>query len=198
MYPIPKIQYLLLRLEGFWYGTTLDLNMGYYRIELSAKSKEVCTIVTQWGKYEHQQLPMGLCNIPDIFQENMSELFFGLGTVRVYIGNLLHVTKGSCIEYLTILEEMFSRLQKAGLKFNSGKSCFGAHIFEYLGYHFTWDSVMPIPKKIDAIQSLAVPKTRKKLCQFIGVINFYHDMWKKRSEIISPLTALTSKNIKYE
>ena len=72
-YPIPKIQDLLLRLEGFRYGTTLDLNMGYHHIELSAKSKELCTIVTRWGKYEYQRLPMGLCNIPDIFQEKMSE-----------------------------------------------------------------------------------------------------------------------------
>ena len=46
-YPITKIQDLLLRLEGFRYGTTLDLNMGYYHIELSANSKELCTIVTQ-------------------------------------------------------------------------------------------------------------------------------------------------------
>ena len=38
-YPIPKIQDLLLRLEGFRYGTTFDLNMEYYHIELSAKSK---------------------------------------------------------------------------------------------------------------------------------------------------------------
>ena len=38
-YPIPKIQDLLLRLEGFSYGTTLYLNMGYYHIELNAKSK---------------------------------------------------------------------------------------------------------------------------------------------------------------
>ena len=36
-YTIPKIQDLLVRLEGFRYGTTLDLNMGYYYIELSAK-----------------------------------------------------------------------------------------------------------------------------------------------------------------
>ena len=35
LYPIPKIQDLLLRLEGLRYGTTLDLNMGYYHIELS-------------------------------------------------------------------------------------------------------------------------------------------------------------------
>ena len=58
-------------------------NTGYYHIELSAKSKELSTIVTQWGKYEYQRLPMGLCNSPDIFQEKMSELFIGLDTVRV-------------------------------------------------------------------------------------------------------------------
>ena len=38
-YPITKIQDLLFRLEGFPYGTTLDLIMGYYHIELSAKYK---------------------------------------------------------------------------------------------------------------------------------------------------------------
>ena len=93
---------------------------------------------------------------------------------------------------------MFTCLQKAGLKVKVSKSCFGAHKFDYLGYHVTRDGVMPIPKKGEAIQALAVPKTHKKLRQFIGMINFYRDMWQKRSEIISPLTALTSKNVKYE
>ena len=31
-YPIPKIQDLMLKLEGFQYATSLDLNMGYYHI----------------------------------------------------------------------------------------------------------------------------------------------------------------------
>ena len=57
---------------------------------------------------------------------------------------------------------------------------------------------MPIPKKVEAIQALAVPKTRKQLRQFIAMINFYRDVWQKRSEILAPLTALTSKNVKYE
>ena len=93
---------------------------------------------------------------------------------------------------------MLTRLQKAGLKFNVKKSCFGAHKFEYLGYHVTRDGVMPIPKKVKAIQSLIVPKNRKQLCQFVKMINFYRDMWQKRSEPLAQLTALTSKNIKYE
>ena len=141
---------------------------------------------------------MGLCNSPDISQEKMSELFVGLDTVCVYIDELLHVTKGSWIEHLTVRNEMFTRLQKAGLKVNSRKSCFGANRIKYLGYHVTRDGVMNIPKKVKAIQALSVPKTCKQLCQFIGMINFYRDMWQKRSEILAPLTALTPKNVKYE
>ena len=62
---------------------------------------------------------MGLCNSPYIFQENMSELFVVLDTVRVYIDELLHVKKGSWAEHLTVLKEMFTRLQKYGLKVNA-------------------------------------------------------------------------------
>ena len=128
----------------------------------------------------------------------MSELFVGLDTVRVYIDDLLHVTKVSWTEHLTVLKEISTRLQKAGIKVNASKSCFGAHKFDYFGYHVTRDGVMPIPKKVEAIQALAVPKTRKQLRQFIGLINFYRDMWQKRSEILTPLTGLTSKNVKYD
>ena len=93
---------------------------------------------------------------------------------------------------------MSTRLHNAGLKVNASKSCFGAQHFDYLGYHVTCDGVMSIPKKVKAIQDLAVPKTRKQLRQFIGMNNFYCDMWQKRSELLAPLTALTSKNVKYD
>ena len=77
---------------------------------------------------------------------------------------------------------MCIRLQKAGLKVNARKSCFSAHKFDYLGYHVTRDGLMPIPKKVEAIQALADPKTRKQLRQFISMIKFYCDIWQKRSE----------------
>ena len=141
---------------------------------------------------------MGLCNSPDILQENITELFVSLEIVGVYIDDILHVTKGSWKEHLTFLEEMFTCLQKAGIKVNASKSCFGPHKFDYFGYHFTRDWVMPIPKKVEAIQALEVPKNCKQLRQFIGMIIFYRDMCQKRSEILAPLAALTSKNVKYD
>ena len=94
-YPIPKNQYLLLKLEGFQYATSLDLNMGYYHIELTPESRRLRKFVLPWVNYKYQKLPMGLCNSPDIFQEKMNKLFMGLDYVRAYIDDLLVISKGS-------------------------------------------------------------------------------------------------------
>ena len=99
---------MLLNLEGFQYATSLDLNMGFYNIELNPDSRKLCTLVFPFGKYEMQRLPMGLCNSPDIFQEKMSELFDGLDFVRTYIDHLLILSKGSYQDHLEKLEKVLA------------------------------------------------------------------------------------------
>jgi len=131
--------------------------MGYYHIELSPKSKELCTIVLPWGKYEYQRLPMGLCNSPDIFQEKMSELFAGFDYVRAYIDDLLVLTKGDWHEHLAKLDSVLQRLQEAGLKINIQKCSFGKDEVEYLGYMITQDGIKPVTNKVQAIQDIVLP-----------------------------------------
>ncbi len=89
-----------MKLKGFQYATTLDLNMGYYHIELSPFSKRLCTIVMPFGKFEYQCLTMGLCNGPDIFQECMYEIFSDLEYVCVYIDDLLVTSCSAFKEHL--------------------------------------------------------------------------------------------------
>jgi hypothetical protein len=113
----------------------------------------------------------------------MNDLLDGLETVRVYIDDILHVTKGSWEDHLEGLEEVFRRLQEAGLKVNAKKSNFGAHEMEYLGYNITRTGIQPIAKKVQAIQAIKTPKTRKQLRGFIGMINFYRDMWRNRASL---------------
>eukprot|EP00957_Ditylum_brightwellii_P047836 3633537-Ditylum_brightwellii.AAC.1 len=62
-------------MEGFTYVMSLDLNMGYYHIEILPKPSALCTIVLHWGKHEYLKLPTDVCNSPDIFQEKMSKMF---------------------------------------------------------------------------------------------------------------------------
>ncbi len=196
-FPIPKIQDLLLKLEGFQYATSLDLNMGYYHIELTPFSKSLCTIVLPYGKFEYQRLPMGLCNSPDIFQEKMSNLMDDLEFCRAYIDDLLITTRGSWDQHLAHLQVVFNRLQQAGLKVNAKKSFFAKSELEYLGFWITRQGIQPLPKKVHAILQIAAPKTKKELRRFIGMVNYYRDMWIRRSDILTPLTKLVSKTIKW-
>ena len=206
-YPIPKIQELMLLLEGFMFATSLDLNMGYYHIILTPFSRNLCTIVLPWGKYRYIRLPMGLKNSPDIFQEKMSELMAGLEFVRVYIDDMLCITNRNVDvaetdfnvwnRHLAQLEQVLERLKEAGLKVNAKKSFFGKQELEYLGYWVTRDGIQPLPKKVQAIVNLEPPTTVKQVRKFIGMVNFYRDMWRKRSELMAPLTRLTSKNVKF-
>ena len=49
---------------------------------------------------------------------------------------------------------------------------------------------MSLSDKVQAINHIAVPTNKK---HFIGVINYYRDMWKHRSDILTPLTKMISQ-----
>jgi len=160
-FPIPKIQDMLLKLEGFQFSTCLDLNMGYYHIELSPHLLECCTVVLPWGEYEYLRLPMGLCNSPEIFQEKMSTLMQHLEFVRAYIDDLLILTNGTFEDHLEKLISVFVKLQDAGLKVNIKKSFFAREELEYLGHWITHSVIQPTTQKLHAISNIAPPKTKK-------------------------------------
>ena len=197
-FPLPKIVGLLQSLEGFAYATSLDLNMGYYHIELSPNSSSYCTVVLPWGKYEYLRLPMGLCNSPDIFQEKMSELMEGLEFARAYIDDLLIVSKGNLEDHLDKVEQVLTRLSESGLKVNVSKSQFCTTELEYLGYLINREGVRPTMKKVNAILKIDTPKTRKQLRSFIGLVNYYRDMWPKRAENLACLSDMTSSKVKWK
>ena len=41
LYPIPNINYILLKLEGFQYATPIDLDMYYYQIYITKDSSDL-------------------------------------------------------------------------------------------------------------------------------------------------------------
>ena len=148
-YPIPKIQDMLQKLEGFMYATSLDLNMGYYHLLLTPNASRLCTVVLPWGKYEYLRLPMGLCNSPDIFQEKMGELMAGLDFARAYLDDLLIISRGDFDEHLEQLEQALTRLAEAGLKINASKGSLCRAELKYLGYWITRNGIRPVTKKVD-------------------------------------------------
>ncbi len=113
--------------------------------------------------------------------------------VRAYIDNLLFIAKGSLDDHLGKLSQVFIRLRDAGLKINATKSDFCAQETEYLGYILTSVGIKPQPNKVQAILALNPPNNVKELRRFLGMVQYYRDMWQKRSEMLAPLTDLVGE-----
>ena len=192
-FPIPNIQDILQKLGGFTYATALDLNMGYYNIRLDPNSASLCTLVLPWGKYKYLRLPMGIKNSPDIFQQKISDLMEGLEDfIRAYLDDILIITKGTYEDHLKKVAEVLKRLQAAGLQVNLPKSKIAVQELEYLGYWLTPRGIRPMSNKVEAIKNLMPPKTVKQVRSFLGMVNYYKDMWRHRSHLLAPLTDLTA------
>jgi hypothetical protein len=41
------------------------------------------------------------------------------------------------------------------------------------------------------------PTTRKALRRFIRMVNYYRDIWCRRSKLLAPLTSMMSKNVNF-
>ncbi len=192
-YLIPKISTTLQELEGFTYAMALDFNMGYFTIRLDPRAAKMFTIIFPWGKYSYLRLPMGFAGSADIFQAEMMDLMEALEYVRAYIDNLLVITRGTLEDHLDKLREVLRRLREAGLKVNAAKSCFCTHEIEYLGYILTREGIKPQPKKVQAILALNPPNNVKELQHFLCMVQYYRDMWAKRSEMLAPFSNLVGE-----
>ncbi len=64
---------------------------------------------------------------------------------------------------------------------------------EYLGYVLTRGGVKPQEKKVQAILAINLPNTVTELRRFLGIVQYYRDMWAKRSKMLAPLTDLVGE-----
>jgi hypothetical protein len=186
---------VLHEIEGFTFATALDLNMGYYTIRSDLNASKICTIIFPWawGKYSYKQLPMGIAGSPDIFQGKMSELMESLEYVRAYLDDLLRISKLSLENHIEKLEEVLRQLYDAGLKFNAAKLTFCVLEIEHLGYVLTRDGIKPQSNKVQAILAIKLPTGVRKIRHFLGMVQYYRDLWARRSNKLASLTSLVGE-----
>ena len=92
--------------------------MGYYTIELSPKICNLATIVTEFGKFRYNMVPIGICPSGDIFQTKVDEILGDIEGVKTYIDDILVIGKGILYQHIDQTKVIFGRLRSAGIKYN--------------------------------------------------------------------------------
>ena len=162
--------------------------MGYYAIGLTERSKQICIIILPWGKYRYNSLPMGVCIPTDVFQQRLSEILTTVDHLYVFIDDILIIGKGSWDDHLKQIDQVLKILYDFGMQVNPLKSYWAQSEVDYLGYIISRKGIKPQPKKVQVILEIQPPTTQKQLRRFIGMVNYYRDIWRGRSHYLDPLT----------
>ena len=186
-YPVPNLADFSHHLEDCTIFSKLDLRNGYLQVPLDKAAVPKTAVITPFGLWEFLRMPFGLKNAGMTFQRYMDQVFNGLGFTFIYIDDVLVASK-SRKEHVLHLQEVLSRLKKAGLVLNVAKCTFAQSSVEFLGHSVSAHGIRPLADKVRALRSHSRPSTIKELQQFLGMLNFYRKFIPAAAQLLAPLT----------
>ena len=198
-YPLPRIDDSLDALAGSKYFSTLDLVSGYWQVPLDADAREKSAFATRSGLWKWRVLPFGLTSAPATFQRLMERVLYGLHwkSLLLYLDDII-VIAPDFKTHIQRLEEVFRRLQGAGLKLKPSKCELLQEEVRYLGHIVSPAGVATDPEKAEAVRDWPVPQGVKELQAFLGTVGYYRQYIKNFATDAGPLHRLTAKGVDWE
>ena len=196
--PLPKIDELYAKLQGYKIFSTLDLRSGYYHIGLSHSAKpKTAFVISGMGKYEFNRVPFGLAQAPAHFQKLINEVLTDCNFTMGYLDDIIIFSKTE-EEHLEHLETIFNQLREAGLKLKLQKCSFFKKHIQYLGHLISDEGIQPLPEKLESIAKMPIPKNAKQVKQFLGLVGYYRKFVPRFADISRILTKLTRKDQEFK
>jgi hypothetical protein len=133
-YPLPRIDDLFDKLRGATVFSSLDLQSGYYQVQIPEEDVPKTAFVTHMGQFQYRVLCLGLTNAPSTFQRMMNDIFAEhLGKfVLVYLDDLL-VFSRTPEEHYRHLQLVFDLLREHKLYCKKSKCEFNKPELRFVG-----------------------------------------------------------------
>ncbi len=172
-YYIPSFYEMVEKVGSGNVLSKVDLAKGFHQVMVKEKDRDKTAFVCPFGKFRFRRMPFGLTNAPSVFQRLMDEVFVDCEEfARVYIDDILVVSK-DWKSHLGHLRELLEVLRQAGLTCKETKCCFGKRTLEFLGHQIDGGQISVPAARVEAIRNHPLPKSRKQLRAFLGLVGFY-------------------------
>ncbi len=159
VYPFPSVEDQLHNLKGAEIFSQIDLDRGFYQIEINEEDRYKTGFVLPFGHFEYCRLPFGMANSPGTFQRAIDGIIGELEYCKIFVDDILIYSK-NCNEHVRHVKNVMERLYKNGCKVNFEKSHFGESSVEYLGMRINKEGIFARHEKLEKIENL-IPNTKK-------------------------------------
>jgi hypothetical protein len=134
----------------------------------------------------------GDANAPATMMRNMTTIFGDIigEYVWVYLDDVV-VFSQSVQEHMQHLREISKRLQNASFYLKLNKCQLMQKSIKLLRHTIENGKIIPAPEKIQRIIDWEIPKTKKQLQAFIGLVNYVAPHLLHAATVTAPLTELT-------
>ena len=145
------------------------MNSAYNQMPLDEQSRRLTQFVIGNQQYDFNRLIYGISIGPAAFSAFMSKIF--RPHAMLYLDDVFMQSQTKD-EMLIILEQYHQILKNKNMKAAPDKSHFFLTRVKFLGHIIKRNTITPLKSRIHAIQKLQPPTNKKKIQQFLGMLNF--------------------------
>lgn len=185
-FPIPNIDKVLTTFEGCDHFSVLDAASGYWQVNMREEDRELTAFEAKGDLYEFNVMPFGLCNAPATFQRMMTTILRTLKSCIAYIDDVIVASRGFS-NHMEELQSLFEKFREYNLKLQPGKCNIAMDSVKYLGHVVSKDGISPDPEKLQWLENVEVPSTRKEADRFCGFVNYLSRYIPHLAHIVKPI-----------
>ena len=211
--PLPNQQDLFNSLQGFHLYSLIDLQAAYTSVHCTEETAKLTSVITPTRQLWSLRMLFGSAEAPNLFSHLMTLITKDVPHIDstpvalAYLDDIIIRTKATSKEFpdkdpselhFHAIKSVLKVLHKAGLKVNISKMVIAKRSIVFLGKEIDADGWRATPKHIQGIQDLTEPSDRNTLQQYLGFINFHHQLIPEYSRIVEPFTNLLKKDVPWE
>jgi hypothetical protein len=179
----------------------MDLRSAYHQVEIDKDSRKyVAFHVPGMGNYQYTRLPFGLKLSGNFFNHLVGTAIASdevlSARCMAYVDDVFVYTT-DVPTHLDMMRRLFNVLREVGLKIHNEKCEFMKDKVKFVGHVFGKDGIEPEFGKVEAMSTFPVPRTKKQLRSFIGLVTFYRQYIKNLSHDLEPLLVLLRKDERF-
>jgi hypothetical protein len=195
IYPLPRMDDLLNAIGPIGCISTLDLQAGYWQIQIRPEDRDKAALVCPFGLYRFLRMSFRLRNAPASFQRLIDRFKTGLPNVILlaYLDDLI-VFSPNPSKHLEDLRSVLAQMRKFQLRMNRAKCAFGCIIVKYLGHRTTPNGIAVNPDKVLGVTQMPAPRNPKKLQSFLQTCSWFRRFLEQFATTSRPLSTLLKKD----